>query len=93
MHLVAANGELTETLDMVSILKGNDIQPPSTLINLIVTADSHVLVYLLFVKKHAESSVQICDNSRTAMYMHCQNFVALIKPGYNATLLYETEMC
>ena len=35
-----------------------------------------------------QSGVENCDNSRTAMYMHCQNSVALIKPGYNTTLLY-----
>jgi len=50
-------------------------------------------MYLMFVNKHAESSVQNCDNSRIAMYMHCQNFVAFIKPEYNTTLLYQTEMC
>lgn len=34
MHLVAVNEELTETLDMVPILKSDDIQPPHPLLSL-----------------------------------------------------------
>jgi hypothetical protein len=87
IHLVAVNGEFTETLDMVSILKSDDIQPPPTPItfpSLELQAVMYWKVYL-FVNRHAENSVHNYDRSRTAKYMHCQNFVALIKTGHNTT--------
>jgi len=92
MHLVAVNGEFTETLDMVSILKSNDIQPPIIFPSLEQQAVMYWKVYL-FVNRHAESGVHNYDRFRTAKYMHCQNFVALIKTGYNITFLHQTEMC
>ena len=57
MHLVAVNGEFTETLDMVSILKSDDIQPlPPHYFPFPGAAGSHLLEGVS-VNRHAESGV------------------------------------